>query len=171
VVISAHFPSHSHLIELAFLPSFVTWLTLLNSPFSTLHSGTPSARQANSLQNITDIPARTAGDYFPPRFVGDDFFGGENGPVWTRLRFQPFEIIDLVPLVGARFGRVLRRKDKIGMKFGQWAEPDPLAAFDDGSAVAVKVYINIFTFVHPQLLTLDHENAVFHACDMRRTCY
>lgn len=54
------------------------------------------------LQDIVDTPPWPARDDFSPRLVRDDVLMAQEGPVWTRFGFEPFEVVDMIPMVGYR---------------------------------------------------------------------
>lgn len=50
------------------------------------------------------------------------------------------------------------------LEFGQRGEPDTLAVFDNGSAAAVEVNIDVLAFVHAELPGFQDQYTVLNAC-------
>jgi len=52
------------------------------------------------------------------------------------------------------------------LEFRQGGEPNTRAIFDDGPAGAVKIDVDVFALMHPELTGLEDYDAVLDSCNM-----
>jgi hypothetical protein len=96
----------------------------------------------------------------PPHLILDALGIGEQTEVWTRLNFQPLEIVNLIPVIRAlqclRTCQYLRHGCK----------SHPLAILDDGPTRRMEVDVYVLRGVHTELSTRSYEHTIRHVSDV-----
>jgi len=100
---------------------------------------------ANLLQDVLQSDSWPSRNDIGPYFLFESFFFRQDAPVWAMFRLEPFEIINLVPVV---LYRPLRGD---GMTLWDRGEADITAVLNNRSTSTMKVDVDILTIMHTDL--------------------